>query len=171
MPYTPDGQYVQEDASVANRVGQLQSQDSPLIRNAVAQGTRGANARGLQNSSIGIGAATAATLGTVVPIASQDAQQAFSNNNQFEDRRQQRELTAAQIAAGDRANLANSISSAGSTFSQGIANTLTNSRIPAATRSAAQQDIARLYETQQAQFLALFGGTPLNWGRAMAAGG
>lgn len=170
MPYGPDGTWSPEDDSVASRVGQLQRDDSPLIRNAVAAGTRGANARGLKNTSIGIGAATAATLGTVVPIASQDAQQAYGKNIQYEDQRNQKELTAAQIAASDRANYANSISSAGNTFSQGIANTLVNSKIPANTRAAAQADIAKLYEVQQQQFGALFN-VPLNWGKPMAAGG
>jgi hypothetical protein len=171
MGYTKEGVYVQEDDSVAGRVAQLQTKDSPLIRNAVAAGTRGANARGLQNTSIGIGAATAATLGTVVPIASQDAQQAYGKNIQFEDQRNQKEITAAQIAAGDRTNFANSITSAGNTFTQGIANTLVNSKIPANTRAAAQADIARLYEVQQQQFAGLFGAPALSWGKQMAAGG
>lgn len=165
MPWK-DGQWVAEDDSVATQVSKLQSQDSALMRQSSAAGLRTANRRGLINSSMGVGAGVSAALGAVTPIASQDAAQINQKNIQGVDHQQGRMLTAAQIAAQDRATYANSMNQAGDSYTSGITNTLTNDKIPASTRSAVQGDIAAIYRQQQAQLQAIYGGTALNWGAA-----
>lgn len=71
--------------SVADKVKQLSSQDSPLMQQAKTDGLKVANRRGLLNSSMAAGASQDATLRQVLPIASQDANQAFQKNMQASD--------------------------------------------------------------------------------------
>ena len=163
MAYDTTGNWKPENQTTAANVAALQTQDSPLMRNAAASGVRAANRRGLGNSSIAIGASQAATLGAVTPIGSQDAKQTFDKNYQATDHSQQTRVVGTQVAAQDRANYAQSLTSAGNTYTTGIGNTLQNDKIPVATRSAAQADIAGLYRSQQQQLGALYGVT-LNWG-------
>lgn len=82
MPYNSKGEWVPEDDSVATRVTQITSKDSPLMRQAQGIGLATANRRGLLNSSMAVGAAQASTLAAAVPIASQDAQQTYGKNTQ-----------------------------------------------------------------------------------------
>lgn len=185
MSYREDGTWADDDESVANRVNTLQSQDSPLMRQAAAAGAASANRRGLQNSSIGIGAGIAATLGAVTPIASQEAQAAQTRNLAaredlrtrdlagMEDRRTRdlagmedtrtRELSAAQIASQDRANYSQALATAGGNYQSGVANTLANNKTPAAARTGAQASISNAYTSQQQQLAQIYG-VKLNWG-------
>jgi len=68
------------DDSVASKVAALSSQDSPLMQQAKTDGLKTANRRGLLNSSMAAGAVQDSTLRTVVPIAQQEANQAFQKN-------------------------------------------------------------------------------------------
>ncbi|HEY5806404.1 MAG TPA: hypothetical protein VIT67_00460, partial [Povalibacter sp.] len=74
------GSQEQVDDSVANQVAALSSQDSKLNQMAKTEGLKAANSRGLLNSSMAVGAAQDAVLQNVIPIASQDASQAFQKN-------------------------------------------------------------------------------------------
>ena len=134
MAYDSNGLWKPENESVAGRVAALTSQDSPMMRQAAAQGLTAANRRGVSNSSIGIGAAQAAVIDRATPIASQDAQQSFGHNLQYDQNQQ-----------NDKQLAINSQLQANETYTQGIGQTLVNDKIPAATRSAAQSDIAGRY--------------------------
>lgn len=68
--------------SVADKVKELTSQDSPLMQQAKTAGLKTANRRGLLNSSMAVGASQDAMVRTALPIASQDAGQAFQKNMQ-----------------------------------------------------------------------------------------
>lgn len=70
----------QVDDSMANKVNEIASKDSPLNQMARTEGLKAANSRGLLNSSMAVGAAQDAVLRNVLPIASQDAAQAFQKN-------------------------------------------------------------------------------------------
>lgn len=157
-----DGVWQEENASVADRVNSLTAKDSAFMRQATSAGERAANRRGVLNSSIGIGAGISAALGAAAPIASQDAQQAHAGNMAAMSDKLSRDTTTAQIAAQDRANYASQMVNAGGNYNSGIANTLTNDKIPANTRNAVQADMAAQYRAQQ-QSLANIYGVKLNW--------
>lgn len=162
MGYNPDGTWKQEDDSVASNVAKLQSQDSALMRGATASGTKSANRRGLINSSMGVGAGIAAGLGVVTPIASQDAQQAFGKNMGYIEDKRARDISSAQIASNDRSAYAQTSGNIASGLQSSIAQTLTNDKIPAATRSQVQSDMTALYRSQMNQLASMYG-TQLNW--------
>lgn len=163
MPYNAQGTWIPEDDSVAPRVAAITASGSPLIRAAEGIGIRTANARGLVNSSIASGAATSAALSAATPIASQEAQQTYGKNVQS----MQDKTNAAQIAASDRQALAQQVGAASGDYSQGVANTLQNDKIPAGTRQAVQQS---LLDTQNARLAAIqrLYGVDLAWGAAAA---
>lgn len=160
-----NGQWVPEDASVAGQVAKLQSQDSPLMRQATAAGERSAARRGLVNSSMGIGAGINAALGAVTPIASADAAQIQQSNINRDNNQAQAANVAAQIAQADRANYGKAVSDAASTYTTGIANTLQNDKIPWDARNKAQSDMAGLWKSQQDQLAKLYN-VNLTWGTA-----
>lgn len=162
MAYKADGTWSEEDSSVASRVAALQSQDSALMRGAIASGTKAANRRGLTNSTLGVGAGVAAGLGAVTPIASQDAQTAHQRNVVAMEDKRARDISKDSIAAQDRASYMQGITQLGSNYSQGISNTLQNDKIPAATRSQVQGDLSNIYKAQQQQLSSLYG-ISLNW--------
>lgn len=70
----------QVNDSVADKVKELTSQDSPLMQQAKTEGLKVANRRGLLNSSMAVGASQDAMVSKALPIASQDASQAFQKN-------------------------------------------------------------------------------------------
>lgn len=163
MPWV-NGAWQPESDSVATRVTDITSKDSPLMRQAAASGLKAANARGLANSSMGIGAATGATLAAATPIASQDAQQTYGKNVQFMQgetsktiQQMQDESKAKEVAASASTQLA-------STYTQGIGNTLVNDKIPAATRSTAQADMAALYRNTIDKIKGIYPNVQLAWG-------
>jgi len=74
------GTQSQVDDSVASHVAKLVGQDSKLNQMARTEGLKAANSRGLLNSSMAVGAAQDAVLKNALPIAAQDASQAFQKN-------------------------------------------------------------------------------------------
>lgn len=60
--------------TTAGQIDSMLAKDSPLLRRARAQAMEGMNQRGLLNSSMSQGAAVAAMIDRVVPIAEKDAQ-------------------------------------------------------------------------------------------------
>lgn len=77
-PPTTAGAYAGVASStVADRVNALLGKDSDLLRRAGQKGLNLANKRGLLNSSIAVEASMAAMMDAIVPIASQDSQQAY----------------------------------------------------------------------------------------------
>jgi len=133
------------------------------MRGATTAGMQGANRRGLINSSMGIGAGIQAGLSAVTPIASQEAQQAYGKNmGDIEDKRA-RDISAAQIASNDRSSYAQSAGNIASNLQQGIAQTLVNDKIPAATRAGVQADMTALYRSQMDQLASLYG-AKVSWG-------
>jgi hypothetical protein len=77
----------QVDDTVAGNVAKLASQDSVLNQMARTEGLKAANRRGLLNSSMAVNASQDAVLQNIMPIATQDAAQAFQKNQaarQFE---------------------------------------------------------------------------------------
>jgi len=74
------GTQAQVDDSVATKVNDIASKDSALNQMARTEGLKAANRRGLLNSSMAIGESQDAVLKNALPIASQDAAQAFAKN-------------------------------------------------------------------------------------------
>lgn len=86
------GQYKLEDDSVSTHVTGLMSQSSPFMQQARTQGLQSANRRGLLNSSMGVQASQAAAYQAALPIASQEASQAFQKNLSGQGYQQQYQL-------------------------------------------------------------------------------
>jgi hypothetical protein len=172
-----NGQWVPEDASVSGQVAKLSSQDSAIMQQATASGQRAANARGLSNSSMGIGAGISSALGAITPIASADAANIQQENVANEQLKSTQEVAAAQIAQADRTAYANASSSAASTYTQGIGATLQNENIGSDTRNSAQQDMANLYSGSKNSLAAIYGVSPgsagstagLSWAKTATA--
>ncbi|MCV0395483.1 MAG: hypothetical protein K5872_22305 [Rhizobiaceae bacterium] len=70
----------QADDSVVTALNKVTATDNPLMQAAKTEGLKIANRRGLGNSSIAAGAVQDATLRAALPIAQQEAQQAFGKN-------------------------------------------------------------------------------------------
>lgn len=163
MPYNADGTWVDGgNDTVASRVSQLQSQDSSLMRGAIASGTKAAARRGLVNSSMGVGAGVQAGLAAVTPIASADASNQLNRDIATMEDTRTRDLNAATLASNERSAYANSTATATANYQNAIANTLQNSDIPAETRSAVQSDLASIYKSSQQNLAAIYG-AKLSW--------
>jgi hypothetical protein len=96
-----------QDAGVASRVAQLTSEDSPTMLAARTAGMQYANSRGLVNSSIGAGAAENEAIKAALPIAQQEASQAFQNNTQRYDLAAQMDRLRAQAGFESQARAEN----------------------------------------------------------------
>lgn len=158
MPFI-NGVWTAEDDGVAGRVASITSQDSALMRQASAMGERGANRRGMVNSSMGVGAGVDAALRTAVPIASQEAQQTYGKNMQKMQNDQSDKgfvIEREKIASSERASIADNMTRLNANYTSGIANTLQNDKIPSATRNAVQQDFAQLYQADLAKIKMLY---------------
>ena len=70
-----------QDQTVEGRLGGILGQESPLMQRAATSGMQFANQRGLLNSSMAAGAAQGAMIDRAMPIAQQDAQQAWQRDN------------------------------------------------------------------------------------------
>jgi hypothetical protein len=70
----------QVDDTVASQVTKLAAADSKLNQMARTEGLKAANRRGLLNSSMAVGASQDAVLQNILPIAQQDAAQAYGKN-------------------------------------------------------------------------------------------
>ena len=98
--------------SVADRISDIISDDSELMRLAAARGLQAVNARGLGNSSMGVGAAQKSVIETAAPIAGQDAQIASSEKMATEERQSRERIAANELkvrqaeSAADRAQQA-----------------------------------------------------------------
>lgn len=159
MAYDSAGKWTDEDDSVSSQVDKLQSKDSALMRKSVADSNKAMNRRGLLNSSIASGAGIAAGLGAVVPIASQEASQNLAKNQQARSEVLERE----KIKASDRQSYMSTLATMQGNYIQGIGSTLADRKLAAATRSAAQNDMAALFNSGQQQLAKLYG-VSLNWG-------
>jgi hypothetical protein len=104
-PYTPPPQDLPavKDDGVATRVAALTSEDSPLMQQARTAGLQQANARGVLNSSIGIGAAQDSAIRAALPIAQQEAQEAANSNSQRYDLAAQMDRLRAQAGFNSQA--------------------------------------------------------------------
>jgi hypothetical protein len=82
----------QGDTTVLSRVNAIASDDGNLNKMAQVEALKGMNRRGLLNSTQSIGAAQDAVLRNALPIASQDAAQAYGASESGLDRQQQLEV-------------------------------------------------------------------------------
>jgi hypothetical protein len=114
----------------ATKVAAMMGKDSPLMRQAKAQGTAVANRRGMTNSSIGIGSAMSSMIGAAVPIASQDSQQEHN-----------RDINSANLAAQERERLLAAQTANSGSYMDNLTGTLSNHEIPATARSAVQASL------------------------------
>ena len=89
-------------ASVEQRVADLTSKDSPLNQAARTEAAKAMNARGMLNSSMTAGAGMDAVIRAAVPIASQDAAQAFQGSENALGRTQELTLQVNDIASRER---------------------------------------------------------------------
>ncbi len=85
-----------DDTTVLSRVNKIASDQGPLQQMARVEGLKAANRRGLLNSSMAVGASQDAVLRQALPIASQDASQAYGSSEAGLDRGQQLEVQQRQ---------------------------------------------------------------------------
>ena len=84
---------VQDASTVQSQLDQVLSTDSPLMQRAAYRGRSYANSRGLLNSSLAAGSAQAAMIDAALPIAQQDAQTYFGQQNTNQGYENQYNLT------------------------------------------------------------------------------
>jgi hypothetical protein len=84
-----NGAFVPEEQSVSNRVTGLISDDSTFIQRARTDAKKEANRRGLLNTSIAVQAGEEAAQKAALPIAAQEAEQAFRANISDQESQQQ----------------------------------------------------------------------------------
>ena len=92
--------YITPQTTVAGQLEALMKVDSPLMKLSETQAKERSSALGMSSSSMAIGAAQKALLETAMPIAQQDAQQAFQLKQQQQaiDNEQTKIETEAQVA-------------------------------------------------------------------------
>lgn len=100
------------------------------MRTARTQGLQSANRRGLANSSMAVGASEQAALGVATPIASQESQQVL-----------QERMNQQNLAAAERERILAAQVQAQGNYSQALAQTLANDKIPAAARDSVQRTL------------------------------
>lgn len=150
----------QQEDTVAQTVANITSQDSALMKVAETEGMKLANRRGLLNSSLAAGTAQDAMMRYAVPIASQDAAQAFNKNQaarQFEYSMAQqsnqqdflggqaaldRDLTREQIASQEKISFAQIESAEGLAAAQRALELELQANQLSATEQAQIRDIA-----------------------------
>ena len=89
---------VSDDALVEKRVAGLLNSGNPLIEQATAKAMSLANARGLLNSSLAVGAGTEAAISQALPIAQADAGTFFKQSTANQDAKNTASITAANAA-------------------------------------------------------------------------
>lgn len=103
--YDPVATTVTPNQTVQGQVKSVIDDDSPLMQQARRRADEASNARGMLNSSIGIGAAQGAVLDAALPIAQQDASTYFQANQKTVDA--QNAAKNFEAAARNQASLAN----------------------------------------------------------------
>lgn len=103
--YDPKATTVTPNQTVQGQVAGIIEADSPLMQQARRRADEASNARGMLNSSIGIGAAHGAVLDAAMPIATQDASTHFQANQKTVDA--QNAALNFGAAAQNQASLAN----------------------------------------------------------------
>jgi hypothetical protein len=83
MAFDAQGNWKPEDDAVSSRVTALTSQDSPLMQQARAGAMKTAQRRGLLNSTMAARSGEDAAITAALPIASQEASQVATKNQQF----------------------------------------------------------------------------------------
>jgi len=92
--------YITPQTTVAGQLETLMKSDSPLMKLSETQAKERSSALGMSSSSMAVGAAQKALYETAIPIAQQDAQQAFQLKQQQQaiDNEQTKIETEAQVA-------------------------------------------------------------------------
>ena len=80
MPLDNSGRWIPEDDTVATRLTDITSKNSPFMQQARTGAQQVSEKRGLQNSSIAASAGESAALNAALPVAQQDASQTFQKN-------------------------------------------------------------------------------------------
>ena len=93
--------YAPQNASVADHLNGLLAQDNPYMQSAATRGLQYANQRGLMNSSMGAEASQKAAIDAALPIASQDASQAFQHNLSGQNYRQEDVLQGKRLFSSE----------------------------------------------------------------------
>lgn len=157
MALNADGSYKLEDDGVASRVAAISSGNSEIMKAARTQGLQSMQRRGLGNSSMAIGAAHGAALNAAVPIASQEASQVAQRNITGLGITADAEKTRAALAAEQQKAILASVTDLTGQRFNAISNTLSNDKIPAATRSAVQSSINAQYQQAIDQLQNIYG--------------
>ena len=100
-PVPPPAPINYGSTSVEERVAGISAKDSNLNRMAEQEAMKVMNRRGLANTSMAVGAARDAVLKNAIPIASQDAAQAFQGQESALNRASTEKLSLAQIASNE----------------------------------------------------------------------
>jgi len=139
------------DYSVATKVSEITSKNSPLMQQAKTAGMKFANKRGLLNSTLASEAAQEAVLKTAVPIASQDSQQEHALH-----------LAGLNLAANDRDKATAAAISAEQIYSNSFNSIMNNTAIPKAVRDQYLTHIGKLRDSSYALVEQLYG-VNLEW--------
>ena len=129
--------------SVSDQLNRIVNPTNPLMRRAGAQGRATAGRRGLQNSSLATQAGQAAILDVAMPLASQEASQAFTTSER---------LGAQKFTTSERLGT-QKFTTHERLGSQGHATRMQNSQL-AAQEKLAQMNIAAQMKQSAAQFAA-----------------
>lgn len=135
--YGANGQYSPQDDSIAHQVDAMTSRAGPLMTRARGIGMAVANNRGLQNSSIAAQSAEKSMLDAAVPIASQEAQQLYGKNLQFQQGKSATEIASMQTAAAAQSAFAQALLSASSSYSSNVSAIMSNPDLKSSARTSA----------------------------------
>lgn len=149
--------YKPQDESVSRRITGMLKTDSPLLKQAQTTARKEANSRGLLNSSMAATGGTDAMIRSVVPIASQEAQQAHQTN-----------IAQANIASNDREKAMAAAVQMANNYGENFRAIATDPNMPADARNRYMEHIAAMRDNNNALIEQMYG-IELNW--ASGAGG
>lgn len=163
MAFDAQGKWTPEDDSVSNRVTGLLAKDSPLLQQARASAAQGANRRGLLNSSMAVQAGETAALSSVLPIASQEAQQTHQKNLTAMDMGSKERIAAENVAAHDRQYAMSAIASANQNYESAFMNVAKEYNLPESARNSYTAHLGRLRDSDLNLIEQMYG-VDLVWG-------
>jgi hypothetical protein len=172
--------FQRRDDSVTSALTDIMSKDSPLMRQAETAGLQMANRRGLLNSSMATKATQDAAYTAALPIASQQASQAATENlanldvstrlflqGRAEeqaglDRSLQEKLAKWNLDESQRATAAQTVVSSQQLYTDRINNIMANTNLDADTRSSQLASAKAFFDTQMNLVQQMFN-VRLNW--------
>jgi hypothetical protein len=150
-------------ANVGWQMGQVLASDSPTMRQAATYGRQQAQGRGLLNSTMGVQAAQGEMVRAALPIAQQQAGQAFERRQQDTRIGAEDRARAETIATDERGRAAQLAAAYDQSYSQLYASQLANPNLSKKARRDVLEHISKIRDSNMKLVNQFYPQIPLTW--------